>query len=69
MAHLQADEMGNTSRGFVHYCSYTMVERHLHTGGGIAWTCTLLDVMKYGLSGLAVVSTCMDIIGWELHIS
>ena len=25
MDHLQADDMGHTSGGFVHYCSYTMV--------------------------------------------
>ena len=69
MAHLQANEMGNRSRSFVHYCSHTKVGRGLHTEGGIAWTYTHLDVMKYALSGLVVVSTCMDIIGWELCIS
>ena len=32
MAHLQANDMGHTSRDFVHCCSHTMVGRRLHTG-------------------------------------
>ena len=52
MARPQADNMGQMSRGLVHYCSHKMVGRRLHTGGSFAWTYTLLDVMKYALSGL-----------------
>ena len=33
MAHLQANDMGHTSRDFVHYCSHTMIGRRLHMGG------------------------------------
>lgn len=53
MDQLQANDMGHTSRGLVHYCSHTTFRGRLHTLRRTALTYKLLDdVMKCALFGL-----------------